>query len=555
MDALLKSFVDKVHVHATVPNSDLPEGGECIARHLIPVLTSATATIDVKGKALCTLSFLRYDDATARAIRNDGGILGTLKFMLTYSPEKVPKDFILHACDVLSVADAPSLQKSMSALASETPMPVLLKWCSLLPCNCPNNLLAFVSLCAENDDLLKELKKCNPIDWINDYIASWRDNLKPLEILFAIKSSFVLFGSSVLMFKRWWRGSGSFLMDAFCKYSLQHPGELTPVIEIIFIFTSHLPRSTVIPLTQCMLDALSKEVVDAATVTKLISILYNESISSRCLRHESLTSVFFERGVAYFMSMSLIEREDFCEYMILAVYARKSAQRMATEDMFATLYDLKDEPTRTKRALLYALGVESGSIGPRFSSLLMDNHDASPHADCVTNLDSILCEHFENMVSNPGCVARDVFIGGTPPHLLFHCIEDLIGSASLDKTRIGVRIRKYLRNTIVDIQNNGNATHGTLLYLSHIRSTYGIHNVRWVEPPQRDRMVGSTCPITLETMHCPVVASDGFTYDIRGILCLLRQTNPRSPITREPLEPRLVFNRSLQHFEEHMSRG
>lgn len=553
MDALLKSFVDKVHVHATVPSDESHENGDCIARHLIPVLTS-TATIDVKSKALCTLSFLKYDDAAARAIRNDGGILGTLKFMLSNAPEKVSSDCILHACDVLSVADADFLQQTMSTLTLEPPMPVVLNWCSSLPCNRPNNLLAFVSLCAENEDLLKELKKHNPIEWINDYVTAWKDSFKPEEILFAIKSSFVLFGSSGFMFKRWWRGSGSFLMDAFCRYSLDHPRRMTPVIEIIYIFTSHLPWTTIIPLTTRMLDALSEEISDAAAVSKMISILHNESVLSRCIQHDILTSILFARGTEGFLAMNLPGRQDFCDYMVRAAYDRKNTQKMATKEMFDTLYRVNDAPTRTKRALLYALGVERESICSNFSNLLMDNHDASSHLDCVTNLDSLLCEHFEFIAANPQCVTGDVMICGHPPHLLFHCIEDLIGKAPLDKTLTGVCIRKFLRNSIVDIQNNGNNTHGTLLYLSHIKNIYGIHNVRWVDPPPRDRMMGSTCPITLEVMHCPVVASDGNTYDIRGILCLLRQTNPRSPLTRKPLERSVIFNRSLQHFEEHMSR-
>ena len=54
------------------------------------------------------------------------------------------------------------------------------------------------------------------------------------------------------------------------------------------------------------------------------------------------------------------------------------------------------------------------------------------------------------------------------------------------------------------------------------------------------------CPITVEKMVDPVVASDGNSYERSAIAAVLRTANPCSPLTREPLEQTLFLNRNLQ---------
>jgi hypothetical protein len=56
----------------------------------------------------------------------------------------------------------------------------------------------------------------------------------------------------------------------------------------------------------------------------------------------------------------------------------------------------------------------------------------------------------------------------------------------------------------------------------------------------------TVCPITLEGMHCPVVASDGHTYELEAIVRVARTgTTFRSPLTREPLATWVAYNRAL----------
>lgn len=55
-----------------------------------------------------------------------------------------------------------------------------------------------------------------------------------------------------------------------------------------------------------------------------------------------------------------------------------------------------------------------------------------------------------------------------------------------------------------------------------------------------------TCPLTLDRLQDPVIASDGFTYEAAAIEDWIRR-NPTSPMTGEPLDPSLLIpNRAVK---------
>jgi hypothetical protein len=54
------------------------------------------------------------------------------------------------------------------------------------------------------------------------------------------------------------------------------------------------------------------------------------------------------------------------------------------------------------------------------------------------------------------------------------------------------------------------------------------------------------CPISMELMTDPVVASDGCTYERESIMTWLSEHNT-SPISNAPLESRLVFQNRAMH--------
>ena len=104
-----------------------------------------------------------------------------------------------------------------------------------------------------------------------------------------------------------------------------------------------------------------------------------------------------------------------------------SKQTSISKDIYEAFYvGLVDDATRKKRALLYTLGVSTRHLKSQFENLLKDNQEPD------TELDSVLCAHFEEMITNPRFVLDDGIVRyGEPPHLLFHCIENLIGTRVL----------------------------------------------------------------------------------------------------------------------------
>ena len=65
------------------------------------------------------------------------------------------------------------------------------------------------------------------------------------------------------------------------------------------------------------------------------------------------------------------------------------------------------------------------------------------------------------------------------------------------------------------------------------------------------------CPITQDTMRDPVVASDGRSYERSALEAVLAQSNPLSPLTREPLDPKIIipnFNlrKRIEDYKEDM---
>lgn len=78
------------------------------------------------------------------------------------------------------------------------------------------------------------------------------------------------------------------------------------------------------------------------------------------------------------------------------------------------------------------------------------------------------------------------------------------------------------------------------------------------EIPSEAPVDDTLCPITKAKMKCPVVASDGHTYE-REAICRVIADSGRSPITREPLHrqvfPNFAMKRMIEEKDDaHMKR-
>ena len=204
------------------------------------------------------------------------------------------------------------------------------------------------------------------------------------------------------------------------------------------------------------------------------------------------------------------------------------------------------------------------------SFLPMLIHSCSVDKSLDTALDNNVAKLFDTLVENPTMVLHPIQIHGNPPHVLFHILEDLVGDA-YPMTSSGVTswtdhcITAYIRERLEDASVP--CTPGHVRYARLLQERYNLSCASLRLPSSLRSLACSgdqlpsnpcatalarcvaECPITLQPMHCPVIASDGYTYELSALLKILRLREPRSPMTREPLQPWGVYNRQAVHME------
>jgi len=112
----------------------------------------------------------------------------------------------------------------------------------------------------------------------------------------------------------------------------------------------------------------------------------------------------------------------------------------------------------------------------------------------------------------------------------------------MEKKFISVR-NKYLRFDESDKSNGGNGVTGWMRLVIYTEE-YDIPEVKVIKQIAT-KNYGFICPITLEVMKDPVIASDGHSYEAHAIKAWYEKDRS-SPITRERLLPNFTKNHSLR---------
>lgn len=559
MNSLLESFVAKLHTHVVTVGAENGSGG--VARQLLSVLASDTTTIHLNCQALNTLSLLRQNEEVADLLLNEGGLLAILRFMTRIDRKDVPIESIVHIHNLVSLADTSllsELKEQSNATESGNPISTLLQWFAFLPPGHPHYFFSFLSLCCEKDTTL-----CPEVDLTllaADYFDRWRNEMcaDSEEILFAIKIAIVCIKSCTALFEVWWERCGEQLLNSYCMQTTRWH---TSVVDVVYILFASIPTTARVTLTvdSPLYEALSCEVLKQTSIKKMNSILMNHHIAELLLHDACFKSAFFCKSLEEFHLLELSERLLTLEYLTVAAAHNKSHISM---DVYREFYHHMDFDTATRppRALLYCTGVASDEVAPSFSKLMQDNITYD-----VPELDNRLCEHFEALLACPQHIGgRDGFlIHGHPPLVIFHCIEYLVGRGPLGTTRVGQTIYKFLSDTMHQVlRNTTRLTSGMSSYLKHLSKRFGIacDSLETLSMDvERDECAHkvllqcvATCPITLHPLHCPVVASDGNTYEMQALLRVLQQPCSLSPLTRERLWFQMTFNRTLQDKEEQL---
>ena len=222
-------------------------------------------------------------------------------------------------------------------------------------------------------------------------------------------------------------------------------------------------------------------------------------------------------------------------------------------------------PLEAKAASILCRGVDTTHVAPFFVSMLrILERSAAPNVptfrpDAFDELDGELLVHFATMTKDASrSVTYPMVLHGHVENAAFCMASVLFGESTRvpRRYRIRARIHDYLQNCVDKYARTG--TDAMRRYCRDVAQRYHLTMTQnETLPLSSSNKV--TCPLTLDTMYCPVVASDGHTYEMQALVTLasrsdLNSTPLKSPMTREPLETWMVYNRALVQQEQDFTK-
>lgn len=171
-------------------------------------------------------------------------------------------------------------------------------------------------------------------------------------------------------------------------------------------------------------------------------------------------------------------------------------------------------------------------------------------------LDAALCAVFAALRTVPGDATYPLVVHGAPPNVLFHTVERLAPPPLARGTAFAHAVHSFLEEEV----RSGRALEATggLQYCQDLVARYGLDacmpTLGGIDAAEGQRFAACvpSCPVTLQRMHCPVLASDGHTYELAALLgCLAKSA--KSPLTRETLKPWAVFNRAAYDTDKQLT--
>lgn len=314
-----------------------------------------------------------------------------------------------------------------------------------------------------------------------------------------------------------WSRGGAFLLDAVCRHRVQGRATRAGVlVRSLAELVLHQPILTDDALHKAPLVSLAEAVcMDARDFDDFVTLdtaLHSAALRERLQGH----AVFLETYVHSFtMSMptltpSLVEgaMEHLADMVptkgpihgILELF--DAARGSVHGDALAQLAWILCATTRARDVVL-----QFPSLCEVHAQLAQEEHVC----EHFRRFDAELSSHFEALAAHPACIALPLVVRGcSVPTLAKHLLP-------------------FLHSPIA------RPTEGTLLHAA----------IEDVDAGTTQLTTATACPITLERMRCPVVATDGHTYELAALVRLFRTGETRSPLTRETLSPSVVYNRAL----------
>ena len=497
MESLVRSFVRKVHKRSR----------ECPVRdvvaHLLPVL-HPRSPVDVVDEALRVLSDVARRDADALFVH---GGLAALAELTLHGESRRTALALLHATSQETATVAWSL------VHVPTTLPPVLAWHHDRP-DLAIELIDFLTRTTAYPALFEipnlmstltgTLLSTSTLD--DPHVSS-----RVLEVLPRLVRS----PETARVF---WHGGGVFLLDAVAMHRANGSMTRCVVARALAELVVHEPTTveqTMQPPSDNLVFALRLDVRDEEDFAKLDAPLHAKVIRNAVRRNKDFVREYTARLTIEAASMppallftALMRCEEFLPVMhdsLLALFQAVSTRADVHAD------------TRAHAALVACATTPARALVPCFPQLV-----AAADPD-----DSNLAIHLSTLMREPEAVTAPLQVHGCD-HVGVHLLHLLLGDG-------------YVHTPSSKLGKVVEATLATAPRLPPYAQTLD-------GAPEKKKTVPTKvcCPITLEGMHCPVVASDGHTYELEALVRHARTGGTlRSPLTRAPLATWIVYNRAL----------
>jgi hypothetical protein len=558
MDALLRSFVTKVHRHVTT-TPPAADGNDPAAIQCILSAVTPDASQDVVATVFETVCHdLR---GNKEALHSRGGLQQVLRYMIAVQPTAVEPCVALHACTIVACSDTETVAREVAG----TPDAVgcLFEW--FLVCSDVRLTFSLTLLLCLDDTMRQQLVRIDPVAVLSSLVTT--PVLEDAALGGLVMRTFIeLCRGAPELFRRFWRLCGAELLEREAMES----NDLR-VLDTVYELVSSLDppgEGLVLPRASRVPAALAAAVRDVATgLSWVVLMLYrNSTLAARLMGDTEFMHAFLCKIVE---DLQAVPGDDASAALEL-VTRHLSPDLRVRRTLLHTLYAVEHPPTEAQRALVLVLGLDTAAVVPCFGALKA-HVVGTEVAVCSTTrqLDAALCGHFNAMVQTPALPIAPLRLDGTIPQgALFHVVQMVTGewpdlgsdaAAAVTESCVATVVADYVCERIETARAEAAITVGTETYCRQLVSAYGLQarcalrrSSRLLDGSQTSvpamalRACVPSCPISLEAMHAPVVASDGRTYELGYVVQLVRCNKELlSPLTRERLGSSVVYNWAL----------
>lgn len=560
MSQLMRSFVSSLHKHVSTEPQDVNESAMCIA-HLITVLNTPDTPVDVLEVSLITLSLVFEGECAV--FHSLSGLKKLFSFARTHMDKmNLFSTVARHKFATMLLHDPTEFHHTLEQEPLNVLLPILFKWCAHIGNSAPEQMTEFVRILGEHHESKREL--CNH-RWVAPLMEILNETAlrQPLRLWTCMKNVQTYLLLTEDNARSFWSDEGSgILLDVLCRTRLEGRLQSSWLLTFLARHASLYPRVLEHELEDrvvCkhrLVNTLLAEfsTIGGDTVVQTIRVLHVRCIFDMCSTTLFATT-FLERIVQLFTVLLTHGRPIHEAFDILVRFGRRKLVQNR-EGLFR-LVDLagSDVLLSLKASLVLAHALSSHEMIVQFKWLL----EVLLSAPCttsegtmrsrITELDELLTERFGELCADPKCMFPLMIVGTTTEMVFFHIVDSFLPDHPHTLGRGWYRVTDAVREYLTGCM-------GALAHPLHPNLQHYCHDL--VDkydldvdalPPSPPRLCDDVirCPITLEPMHFPVVASDGNTYEL-GALVNLRRNDANtfvSPISREDLVDAVVFNRCL----------